>query len=191
MLGVEDEVHVQQIGGFLVRRLVEQHVQEVTGVIQVGIGSHRLQTLPQSVVGGDDCGPHGRQPDSFANSCFNGIVIYVRVEPGKRRDAGAQGVHWVTVLGQQFQYLDHIIRDATVGPQSGVKISQLLLSGELGIEQQIDYFFKRRLLGQIVDVVTTIQQLAFLPVNEAGLSGVKVDILESLHNFWGHNRSSW
>jgi hypothetical protein len=41
-----------------------------------------------------------------------------------------------------------------------------------------------------MNIVATIQQLAFLPINEAGLSGIKVDVLESLHNFVGHNQSS-
>ena len=37
-----------------------------------------------------------------------------------------------------------------------------------------------------MDVVATIKQLTYFAVDEAGLSRVKIDILESFDNLWGH-----
>ena len=70
MLGVENKVHVQQPGGLLVGHLVEQHIEEIAGVVQVGIGRHRLEALAQPVVGRHDGRAHGRQPDALANGGF-------------------------------------------------------------------------------------------------------------------------
>jgi hypothetical protein len=42
-----------------------------------------------------------------------------------------------------------------------------------------------------VDVIATIEKFAFLAIYEAGLSGVQIDILESLHDLGSHDQSSF
>ena len=52
--------------------------------------------------------------------------------------------------------LDNIIGNSPAGAEGRVKIVQLLPGGQGTKEKQVDYFFKCRLLGQVVDVIAAI-----------------------------------
>ena len=52
MFSMEDEVHVQQIDGLLVRHFVEEHFQEVPRVVQGRVGAQRA---PAPALGGGGC----------------------------------------------------------------------------------------------------------------------------------------
>ena len=86
----------------------------------------------------------------------------------------------------QVDDLYHIVRDDSVGAQQRVEIGQLLLVGEVAVEQKVDHFLESRFLSQVVDVIAAVEQLAFDSVDEAGLGGVEVDIFESFDYLWGH-----
>ena len=185
VFGVENKVHVQQPGGFLVGNFVKQHVEEVAGVVQVRVGRHRLQPLPQAVVGGHDGRPHSGQPDALADGGLRRVVVDLRVKGGQGGKARAQGVHGVAVLNQ-VQYLDYLVRDAPVGAERAVKVGQFLLRRQLPVKQQVNNFFKSGVFRQVVDAVAPVKELAHRTVNEAGFGGVQVNVLKSLHYLRGH-----
>ena len=185
MLRVENEVHIQQFGSFLVGQFVKQHVQEIAGVVQVRIGSNRLQSLAQPVVSSYNGRAHGRQADALADSGFHGVVVYFGIKCRQRGKTGAEGVHRVAVL-YQVQYLDNLVGNAPVCPKDVVKLGQLLLTWQVAVKKQVDDLFKGGFLRQVVDVVAPIQELSHLAVNETGLGGIEINVLKSLHNLRGH-----
>ena len=133
MLGVEDEVHIQQAGGFLVGGLAEHHIQEVAGVAEVGVGSEWLQPLPQPVMRRHDGRPLRREADALADGGFNRVVGNLgHIKPGQRRNAGAQSVHGVGVL-HHLQHRNYAIGDAPTGAKLGVKVRQLLRAGQAAV----------------------------------------------------------
>ena len=113
------------------------------------------------------------------------LSLIVGVEGGQCGNAGAEGVHGVAGL-DQVEDLDDLVGKDAVGPQGAVEAGQLLLVGQAAVEEQVCGLFEGGVLRQVVDIVAAVEELAFLAVDEAGLRGVQVDILESLHNLGGH-----
>ena len=147
MLGVEDEVHIQQAGGLFVGNLAEHHVEEVAGVVEFRVGGDGFQPLPQPVMRRHDGRPLGGEADALAYGGLDGVVGHLfHVVAGQRRDAGAQGVHGVGVL-HHFQHRDDAVGDAAAGPQLGVEVGQLLPGGQAAVEQQVNDFLEGGLFG--------------------------------------------
>ena len=82
MLGVQHHVLVEEPGGIGARPLPLQHVEEVGGVAEGGIGGDRRPPVPDVVVGGDDHRHLGGEADAFPQSRLGRIVGGVRVERG-------------------------------------------------------------------------------------------------------------
>ena len=80
MLGVQDHVPVHQPGRVRAGYRAGQHVEKVRSVRELGMRRHRLFASPESVMGGDDGGYLGGQPEPLAQACGLGLVSGVRVE---------------------------------------------------------------------------------------------------------------
>ena len=158
-----------------------QHVQEVTRVVQVRVGRHGVVAVPDAVVGCHDGGALGREPQPLADRRLRGVVFHLRVEGRQGRHAGAQGVQGMAVLDQP-QHLYDIVRNVPVGTKGGVQLGELGFLREGGVEEEVDDLFEGRLLRQVVDVVTPVEELTHLAIDEARLGGVDVNVFESPHD---------
>ena len=154
-------------------------------MVKVRVGRHRLQSLPKAVVGRDDGRPHRCKADALADGGLHRVVSNLGFEVAEGGDAGSERVHGMAILNY-LQYLNYAVWDNPVVPQQSIEIGQFLLVGELAIEKEIDHFLEGRLLSQVVVVVASVEQFAFYAVDETGLGGVEIDILESSDDLWGH-----
>ena len=132
MLGVQDEVHVHKGDGLVVRHFVEQHVKEVAGVVQVGIGRDRLQAVADPVVGRNDGRGLGSQPQGLTDVGFPGVILRFFVKSGQPDHRGLEDIHWVRRLNG-VDYGDDFVRYPTVGPQEIVQLRQLRAVGQLPV----------------------------------------------------------
>ena len=93
VLGMEDEVNVHQGDGLIVRRFVEEHVEEVAGVVEVGVGRDRLQAVADPMVRGDNGGSLGGEAQRFADVGFFGIVLRFFVKSGQADHRSLEDIH--------------------------------------------------------------------------------------------------
>ena len=89
MVQVDDEVLVHQAGGLVVGTLAEEHVEEVRCVGERGVGGDRGLAAADAVVGGDDGGCLGGDPEAFPERRLVGDVVDLGVERCQGGDAGA------------------------------------------------------------------------------------------------------
>ena len=106
------------------------------------------------------------------------IVGDLWVERGQCRDCSAQHVHGVRGL-HGLDDVEDRRRQLAGGLQLGVDAGQLRLGRQLAVQQQVGGLLEGRVLGQIVDGIAAIAQLAGLAVDESSFRPLEVDILEA------------
>ena len=167
MVGMQDESHVQGPLGGCIRLVSGEHVDEVGGMRQSGIGADGFLPVADTVAGGHDGGDLAGQTiglsqvGRFVVGCSVGVVM------GQGRNSRAQDVHGGSVLGKALQQLNHRLRQGPAPTHDRCDFVQLRLFGEAAEPQQVADFFKRRPLRQIVDVHASIRQNPLLSINVA------------------------
>jgi hypothetical protein len=101
-------------------------------------------------------------------------VLGVEVEGGQRGDRGHQHPHGVRVVVEPLQEPladvlvdERVVRDV-VGPRF-----QLLLAGQLAVDQQVRHLDVGRLLGQLLDGVAPVAQDARVAVDLGDAAGAE------------------
>jgi hypothetical protein len=78
--------------------------------------------------------------------------------------------------------VEHLCRQPARRLQLGVETRELLLVRQLAPEKQKGGFFKARMLGQVVDRVAAIAQLAGLSVDKCAGRPVEIDAFKAALN---------
>ena len=167
MLGVKDEVLVDELCLFFRGRFAKQHVEEVGRVAEAWVWVDRVVAVPDSGVSGDDCGGLGGEPDSLPQRSLRRVVLGIGIVSRQGRDGRAEDIHRVSLLGQpdDVEYLAGKLPGAIQVCVEGV---ELRLRRQLPVHNEVGGLFEIGLLGEIVDVVSAIQQLSDVAVYEAG-----------------------
>jgi len=104
-----------------------------------------------------------------------------RIERRQRRGRGAQHVHRMRVLDRTDD-IEHRRRQFARRFQLSIKARQLLFARQIAVEQQPGRFLEAGMLGEIVDRITAIAQLAGLAVDEGAGRTVEIDARETAMN---------
>ena len=167
MVELQEHGHVEGARAQVVRPRAGQHVEEVGGVAQGGVGRQRLLPLPQPLVRGDH-GRHDRgEADALAQVRFAGRLVDVRVVDRQRRDHRAQHVHGRGVPGEALQEIQGVRVQGALRGQVLARLLELGGGGELAVPQEVDDLLEVGVLGQLVDGVAAVAETPFLAVDEA------------------------
>ena len=93
VLGVQDEIAVDQLRGVAARLLALEHPQEIGGVTERIVGRDRLEPGADARMGGDDHRHLRAQPHALAQRRRARIIGRVRIEAGERGHRRAQHIH--------------------------------------------------------------------------------------------------
>ena len=129
MVQVDNEVFVHEFSSVFILLLPQQHVEEVAGVVQTGVWFDHGLAAPQAMVGSNDGGRLGRNPDAFTESGLSGLVFSLWVKCGQSRHGGAKYVHGMGV----FRFINDVIDLLWEVPgcaECRIKFIKLCLSGK-------------------------------------------------------------
>jgi hypothetical protein len=95
------------------------------------------------------------------------------VVEAEHRDARAQDVHDVGVLGRVGEEIDHRRGQGAGGAEVGLEFFEFGLVGEAFMPEEVDDFLVADLAGEFVDVVPGVDEDALVPqhITEAGGGG--------------------
>jgi hypothetical protein len=95
------------------------------------------------------------------------------VVEAEHRNARAQDVHRVGILGRVLQKFDDRRRQGAGGAQVGLELRQLGLVGETLMPEEMDDFLVADVPGEFVDVVPGVDENPLVPhdVTETGGGG--------------------
>ena len=137
------------------------------------IRRHRLAAVADVLVRGDDHRHLRGEPHALAQRGRGRFVRDLRVEGGERRHRRAQHVHRVRALDRADDFIGRF-RQRARRFQLGFECLELAARGQLAPENQIAGFLEGRALGEIVDRIAAVEQLACAPVDEADARAVEV-----------------
>ncbi len=171
VIGVQDEDPVHRPGQdradlVVLRRHREAHVQEVLGVVQV-VARIDERLADMVLVGpGDDRRQLGDQPDrrdlALPRVEYVGAVV---VEGRHRADDAADDRHRVRVAAEAAVEIVHLLVEHGVVRHPPLEILHLLAGRQFAVDQQVADLEEMRFLGQLVDRVAAIEQLALVAVD--------------------------
>ena len=142
------------------------------------IGGDGVFAAADTVVSGDDGGRLRRNLDALAEGGFVRDVVNVWLGCGEGGDGGAEDVHGVAVL-HSLDNLQHLLRHLSALTELGVESIQLSLRRKVLYEHEVHDFLEARMLGQVVYLVTAVDETPDVADDEAGLSGLEVDVPEA------------
>ncbi len=149
-------------------------------LVEVGANGRKLQPVPRAVEIGDDDADLGGQRNGSREKLLGGLRTHRRVViEAQHRDAGAQDVHRVGVLGGLLEELDDRLRQRARGAQFGLELLQLGLVRQPVVPEEIDDFLVTNRARQVVDVVPGIDQDAVFPHHVAETGGGGDDSFQS------------
>src|SRR5690606_33946352 len=175
VLGVEDEGDVHHVRRGLRGLLAGEHVEEVAGHAQVGVGCDRLQALPGALDPGDDRRELRQQQPADALDVVEVDAVGRLVEGAEQRHGRPEGVHGADVARQRAEQVRHGGGHLEGPPQLGPERLELGPGGQLALPQEVDDLLVARLVRQLPDVVAAVDQLALGAVYEADRADVDVD----------------
>src|SRR5262245_6997534 len=181
VIRVEDERHVEGLGGQRARRLAGEHAQEVRGQALPWVGRDQGPAAADALPGGHQGGHLRGEPQGLAQRRLARVVGGIGIERREGRDAGAQHLHGRGLPGQLAQHGDQLGRKAPVG-RGGQRLHvglQLLPGRQRAVPEQVHDLLERGVLDEIIDVVSAIEQAPLAPIDEANLGGGNDHILEA------------
>jgi hypothetical protein len=125
------------------------------------------------------------EADALLAHGFRGVVEGVGLEGGEGGEGGygrAQHVHRVAVLHRLDDRQD-LARQAARRLQLGIEFGELLCRGEFAVKQEIGRLLEARMLGEVMDRIAAISQLARLAVDEAGAGAFEINALQATVDF--------
>ena len=164
MVGVQDEQHVQRMLEDRVRLVLElrrlpHHVEEVAGVRQVvvRVGVAHADRVPVRERG--ECRDLRDQAGDLEPAY---LLVVDRLGLGIERrectDRADQNAHRVRVMMEAVDELLDVLVDERVVRDVVLPGCELLLVGELAVDQQVGHLEERALLGQLVDRIAAVAQ---------------------------------
>src|SRR3990172_5181649 len=178
VLGVEKEVEVHRLNGLSARLAAFEHVEEVRGAAKVLARSDGIESVADTVVGGDDGWELGDEALRFAEIGLARVVVDVRVEGGESGDGGAQGVHGVGDLDKADD-LDDGGGKGPLAPEPASELLELCAGRQSAVEEEVADLLEVGALRQVVDRAAAVEEDAGLAVDEARLSCVENYVAEA------------
>ena len=74
--------------------------------------------------------------------------------------------------------LQHLLRYCSAAPECRVELVQFRACREMLHEHEVHHFLEARVLGQVVDLVAPVDEASHVADDQAGLSGLEVDVPE-------------
>ena len=163
------------------RRQAEHHVQEVLRVGQVVGRVHHRVAHVVLVALGRQRGQLGDEPVDGQLDVLHGAVriLAVRVEGGQGGGHGAQHAHRVGAERERIEEALHVLVHEGVHLDAAFKPIEPLLIGQVAVDQEVGHLHKGRLLGQILNAVSTVAQDALLAIEEGDAAQRRPRVLES------------
>jgi hypothetical protein len=171
VVGVEDEQHVQcvlqpRVGLVFELGDLVDHRKEVARVAQVVV---RIDVRHAAVVAIGERrqrGHLGQEPDDLEVAR---VVVLDRrrlgVEGGEGADGGEQHPHGVRVVAEPLHELLDVLVDEGVDGDEVIPLVQLLLRGQLAVDEQVGDLEVAGLLGQLLDRVAAVLQDALVAID--------------------------
>ena len=178
MVGVQNEDAVQSaldhgVDLVLFAGVAEHHVHEVAGVGQAVLRIH--EGLAHAVLVG-----HGNQRGHLGDQTHGrdvavlgvGDVHVVMVEGRHAAHQARQYGHGMRVAAEATQEELHLLVDHGVLGHTVLEVGLLLFVGQLAVQQQVAGFEEVAILGQLLDGIAAVQQLALvaIDVGDGGLA---------------------
>jgi hypothetical protein len=179
VVGVQHQAGVEDLDLALRRAAAGDLEQEVGGDAECGIRLGRLAAAAGGVVAGDQQRLLRGEAGRLGQVGLARVAVLVRVVGAGERHQGAQRLHRFLLLRD----LGDVRRDERA--QLPATHQLLTVGGELGpvgqlpALQQVCGLLERRAAGQVVDVVSTIEQATGLPVDVAERCGRCDDICQA------------
>src|SRR5690606_32661221 len=186
VLGVENHRDVEHALCEVARLLAGEHVEEVRGVAEVVTRGDGFVAAAEPVVRGEDGGHLGGEAGGRLLQLRVRKVARLRVLGAEQLDGDFERAHRPD-FGPDFaeDALDEVV-EAAFGVELRLEFVELLLVREALIPEEVGNLFEGGVLGQVVDVVARVNQLAFQPIDSAELGGGYVYSLEPSGDF-GHS----
>ena len=162
---VQDEQGVERIGSLGRGLLAGEHVQEVGCMGKLRVRLHDRKAIAMAVVVGDQRGDERHQPDGLAVVRLRALVPAVGIVGGGRRDAGPKHRHRRGLLGERWHEIQDEVGRLPVDHHLLGQLVQLFVRGEPQVVQEVGDLLERRVLGQVVDRVADVPELAELAVD--------------------------
>ena len=178
MVGVQDEDAIHGaldhgIDDIVFARRAKHHAQEVARVAQLVARVHIGLALAVFVGHGDQRRHFGNQADG-RNFAVAGVLDVSRVVVEGRHGAGQpdQHRHGVRIAAEAAHEKVHLLVHHGMAQHHLVKVFALLRIGQLTLDQQVTHIQKIAMLGQLLDGVAAVQQLALvaIDVGDGGLA---------------------
>ena len=188
MIGVEDVGEVERLDRFGSGRLAVDQVKEMGRFVEVGADGRQRLALTRAMEIGDDDADLGRQRNGAGQKLLRGLRADRRVVvEAEHRNAGAQDVHRVGILGRVLEEIDDRRRQGAGGAQIGLELRQLRLVRQRFVPEEINDLLVADVPGEFVDVVPGVDENALLPHDITETGGGGDDPLKSRrsdrHNF--------
>ena len=122
-----------------------------------------------------------RKTDALADHRVARIVGGVGIEGGKRQGRGAHHVHRMRRFDAANDVEDRR-GQFTRGFQGAVEFGELRFGRQFAVQQQPRRLLECRMLGEIMDRIAAIAQLADAAVDEGARRAVEIDALQSAVN---------
>jgi hypothetical protein len=171
VLGVEDErdVHDPLV---LAGRLLSRHeVEQVRGVrepgIAAGVGVHEGPAVDDGLHVADDGGDFGEEALGLAEVGGGVVLLRVRVEVAEKGDGGAEHVHRDGgAAGEHGVRASDVVEDGAgeraLEGDLAFESRELVGRGLVAFEQEERDVFEGGVLGEVVDLVSAVDELALL-----------------------------
>ena len=79
---------IQIPGHLTIGDLTAEHVQEISGMVQIRQRCNRLLAVANPIPGRDNGSEFGNQTGCHAQDSFLGLILYIRVMIGQHRNDG-------------------------------------------------------------------------------------------------------
>ena len=148
---------------------------------EAGVGRERRLAFADVMMGADDHRRLRGQPNPFAHIRLSRFVGALRVEGRKRRDAGAQHIHWMGGL-DALDDLEHGRRKSARLLQFGLEALERRATRQLAMQKQEGRLLEARIYGKIMDRIAAVAKLSGLAVDGARSRALEIHILQAAIN---------
>jgi hypothetical protein len=159
--------------------VLERHVEEVGDVVQVVVGVDLGMPDGLLVDHGADGWHLGQHPADGHQLLLPTAVGVQRlgIEGRQRADHGDQLPHRVGTRGVGREDVGHVFVDQGLMADLLIPGGQLLLGGQLAVDQQVTHLDKRGLFSQLLDAVPAIAQNPLFAIQEGDAAGGGTGVL--------------
>ena len=183
VLGVERHGDVEDTRRKLGGLFADEGPEEVGGVVEIVARGDDVEALALAVEGSDDGGHARGEARGRPLELFLGEVVGLGVESAEGGDADLEGAHG---LGRADEFGDEgavEVGEGAFDDQERLELIELLPGGKLQIPEEKGGLFEGGVLGQVVDVVAGVDELALLAIDAAELGGGDVDAFKATLDF--------